>query len=285
MRALDFKVYSPCELIAMLDVLSERVARGNSPATLIIGQWSPRVLTLPPYQSISDVNLAECKRQGVPVVFAPCGRAFLNTERELYFALIAPRDSSIDIIRDYRFVEDRIVSAFKSIGVPAYASYRRGEDGRLYGHDIKAEGSCSSYFENLLCALAARDCKGAFLRHGAIFYEPYTLSDVEQMLSLMNVPDSVDRKDASARILRFASALTKYTDASMEDVGRAIIDSFEASSESLLADERKEVEKRAAMLASDMSRPEYYSQNGASRSRGLCLYNWGESYNYRELKG
>jgi lipoate-protein ligase A len=283
LRAIPFQRYSAVNILAILEVLQKRVADGSSPSTIFFGQWQPRTLTLPRWQTIKDVNLEQCAKEGIQVIYAPCGRAFLNTEKELYFAIIDRPNGTLDIIENYRRVENCIVAAFKSLNIPAYASYRVGVNGQKYGHDIKVKHDFvgDSYFQNMIAALAGgSDSKKVFVRHGAIFLEQYDELDFELMLRIMNVPAIQNR--AMRQLSRFSTPLRLFSDAGIATVCDNLVNAFKAEYSTFTVAEQAEIEKRTWKISTECKQPDYYADLPGAKSRGLCMLNWGEQWEYHE---
>ena len=289
----SFRKYSGFEVSALLDVLRERVAIGDSPSTVFFGEFAPRTLTLPRGQAIADVNLEECARRRIPVVYVPRGaKAFLNTPRELYFAVVGKPNSQspIDITKHYRFVGEKLASAFRNAGICA-EGVPRVVDGVLYGHDVKVRDGFDlklsrhvkdPYYVGLLAALAsAHQDPKVFARHGAIFFERYTPGEVREMLDVMNTPDDIDRESVVDRIMKYPSFIESHSKISRMDLCEGIACEFGAKSGDWSADEWRAVERKVSEAKSAIARGEYYRDEFVVKSMGLCMYNWGEKFRVR----
>lgn len=285
MRAIPYQAYTPFEIAAIIELMPSRVARNDSEELIFFGVWNRRTLTLPRYQTSSDVNLEQCASEGVEVLYMPCGRAFLNTEKEVYFAVISQKEPGVpNVVQNYSVVMDKVLSGLRSVGVKAKSTSRIGEDGQSHGKDIKLDIPSRSpfYFQNMLAALAAQDHSKVFVRHGAIFFDAYSSSDVDQMLRLMNTPKGFDIEKAIDQISAFSSPVSKNTAATRDQLCTAIAKAFDADFGKWTDSEWSLIQSRARELELRTKNPKYYEDLPSAKPRGLCLANWGQSYNYTE---
>lgn len=292
-RFVPFRKYSGFEISALLDVLREGVERGSSRTTVFFAEFAPRTLTLPRGQTINDVNLEECERRKIPVVYVPRGaKAFLNTPREMYFAVVGKTDSErpLDISAHYQFVGEKLAAAFQSVGLAA-KGVARIIDGTMYGHDVKMRDGfdvklstnvSDPYYVGMLAALASVH-QGAkvFARHGSVFFERYTPSEVREMVEIMNAPKDLNAEAVVDRIMKYPSFVRSHVNVSREEFCASVAKEFGAMEGGWTADEWSAVQKKVAGAKEAIARGEYYRDEGVVKSMGLCMYNWGEKFRAR----
>lgn len=292
-RFVPFRKYSGFEISALLDVLREGVESGSSQTTVFFGEFAPRTLTLPRGQTILDVNLEECKRRNIPVVYVPRGaKAFLNTPRELYFAVVGKTSAErpLDISSHYQFVGEKLAATFESLGLAA-KGVARVIDGTMYGHDVKMRDGfdvklsanvSDPYYVGMLAALASVH-QGArvFARHGAVFFDRYTPGEVREMVEVMNAPKKLDTEAVVDRIMKYPSFVSNHVKVSREEFCARVAMEFGAK-EGVWSDfEWSAVQKKVADAKEAIARGEYYKDEGVVKSMGLCMYNWGEKFRAR----
>ena len=93
-------------------------ARGESPATLRIYQWSPPAISLGYFQRCHGIDLAACRRLGIDVVRRPTGgRAVLHFE-DLTYSVVAGTTDGIPsaVTAAYRLICKGLSAAFRVLG-------------------------------------------------------------------------------------------------------------------------------------------------------------------------
>jgi lipoate-protein ligase A len=273
-RILPFKQYKSKELAAITELLPEWVDENKAPSTLLLGEFGSYTLTLPRFQSLEDVDIKKCENYGVEIVrVGGGGRAVFHTGKELYFMVVYRDEESINVTKHYKAVCESLSKAFKLVGIEA-EPYRRTftikEGKKVEGWDIKIGDSADSYWSNKIAVLSAINLKNAVMRHGAIFYEPYTREDFERMLELMNPPDDLDIDGAIEMMSRFCTSVKEYGDITKEELYKAIVKCFSPNGkiEDFTSDELEQIRDAAR-------RQEGSLKIENSRRLGLCILPWG----------
>lgn len=275
-RVIPFRTYSGYEIAAIISLLPKWIADRHSPSTLLIGEWKPKTLFLPAYQTLEDVNLKKCREYNIDVVRISDvgGRAVLHTGNELYFMLSYRTEYWRDVTKHYKLISEKLVEAFRKLGIEASAhrrTFKKKDDNSIVeGWDIKI-GGAMHYWSNKIAILGGKNLKNAVMRHGAIFFEPYTYSDFKLMLEIMNPPEDLDWDEAIKVMDRFCTPVRKYGEISKEDIYNAIKNAFSPEAE-VLEFNNEETEK-----INELSE-KYKSQNleiERGNSLGLCILPWG----------
>jgi lipoate-protein ligase A len=106
--------------MAVDEAIATAVREGNSPATLRIYGWEKQSLSLGSFQKISDVNIAFCAANDIPVVRRPTGgRAIFHGDEITYsFCSVNEPFFSKGLLDSYRLLSSALKSAFDRIGLP-----------------------------------------------------------------------------------------------------------------------------------------------------------------------
>lgn len=116
---------APLENMALDEVLTERVGRGERPATLRIWGWSAPCVVLGRFQSVrNEVDEEAARRLGVELVrrISGGGAMFIQPEGAITWSLYAP-DSVVrgmSFAESYAFFDGWAVEALRDLGIDAW---------------------------------------------------------------------------------------------------------------------------------------------------------------------
>jgi len=163
--------------MAIDEAIALAAASGRIPPTLRVYGWMPPAISLGFHQSIDDIDLRLCEKEGIDVVFRPTGgRAILHAE-ELTYAVILPADSKHyhkGILPVYDLISRALLAVLQLLGINASfdrasatpKDFMRGELSTLcYATSIQHE---IGYQGKKLVGSAQRRFEGALLQHGSI---------------------------------------------------------------------------------------------------------------------
>lgn len=115
----------PLMNMALDEVLTLRVARGERPPTLRIWGWSGRCIVLGRFQSVrNEVNEEAAREHGVELVrrISGGGAMFIEPEGAITYSLYAPEAMvrSLSFPESYAFLDAWVVQALRELGVDAW---------------------------------------------------------------------------------------------------------------------------------------------------------------------
>lgn len=96
-------------------------ARGESPPTLRIYQWSPPAISLGYFQRCHGVDIAACRRLGIDVVKRPTGGRAVLHFGDLTYAVVAGTTDGIPsgVTAAYHLICQGLAAAFRVLGFEA----------------------------------------------------------------------------------------------------------------------------------------------------------------------
>jgi lipoate-protein ligase A len=128
-RALDWRLLpevprAPALNMALDEVLTERVGRGERPPTLRIWGWSGRCVVLGRFQSVrNEVDEAAAAREGVAIVrrISGGGAMFIEPEGAITYSIYAPEGlvAGMSFAASYAFFDAWVVDALRGLGIEA----------------------------------------------------------------------------------------------------------------------------------------------------------------------
>jgi len=151
-------------------------------ATLRVYGWHPPTISLGYHQSLDDLELDQCRRDGIEVVYRPTGgRAVLHSEELTYAVVVGPGSYlfGLDIMTLYERLSHAILDALNRLRISALfdrsqrtpQNFSRGELSSLcyasaIQHEIGVDGK-------KLVGSAQRRFEHAVLQHGSILLGPH----------------------------------------------------------------------------------------------------------------
>jgi lipoate-protein ligase A len=178
--------------MAVDEALVEECRTGRSRPVLRVYRWEPWTLSLGRMEDASRrLDLAACRRDGIPVVRRPTGGRTVFHADELTYSVIArPSDLPVDatVRALYRFVSGALVEALRSLGVPAevWPPEDGGPRSRLHPREcgsgagaLRGHPCFASVSQYEICAegkklvgSAQRTWSDVMLQHGSILLGP-----------------------------------------------------------------------------------------------------------------
>ncbi len=116
---------SPLMNMALDQVLTERVGRGERPPTLRIWGWTQRCVVLGRFQSVqNEVNEAAAASLGVEIVrrISGGGAMFIEPEGAITYSIYAPETlvRGMSFPRSYAFLDAWVIEALRGLGIGAW---------------------------------------------------------------------------------------------------------------------------------------------------------------------
>ncbi len=240
------------------EAIAMAAASGSVPPTLRVYGWMPPAISLGFHQSMDDIDLSQCAKDGIDVVFRPTGgRAILHAE-ELTYSVILPDNSKHyqkDILPIYDVISRALLAALHLLGIDASfdrasstpKDFMRGELSTLcYATSIQHE---IGYQGKKLVGSAQRRFEGSVLQHGSILIGQRHL-DIAKYLSRGDEKrrqairrymqeHTITLNELSDRPLNYAQLSKAMRDGFAQELGISWIDSEPSSQELQMAEELK----------------------------------------------
>ncbi|MBN1543693.1 lipoate--protein ligase family protein [candidate division KSB1 bacterium] len=180
-RLIDSGSLGARQNMAMDEALARQASSPEAKAVLRLYGWQPEAISLGHHQSLADIDLDRCRRDGVDVVMRPTGgRAVLHAD-ELTYAVVIPRHSPFfddSILVVYELISRSLLAAFHHLGISAEferagrtpKDFSRGELSSLcYASSVQYEIGCQG---RKMVGSAQRRLNGVVLQHGSILIGP-----------------------------------------------------------------------------------------------------------------
>lgn len=222
--------YTPAMHMALDEVITDRVASGESRPTLRFWEWTQPAVVIGRFQSVRDeVFMDMAEKQDVAVVRRSTGGGAMFTEpgKVVTYSLSLPEQqvASDDIVASYRELEQWSLAALNEVGVPA--EHKPVND--IVNGGKKIGGS----------AQARRD--GAVLHHTMMAYD----LDIETMLQILRIGKEKISDKAIKSAEKRVSPIRDVVDIPRDEVIDAMIAAF-AEGRSIDEDTVRQEEEQAA---------------------------------------
>jgi len=263
-RVIPLREYTARHAASLTEALLHSVSRG-APPTIAYFAWK-KGITLPYVQSIKDVNLDACAHHGYEVArIAGGGRAYVHGPFDFSIAVVS-KANEVNIPREYERLCESIALALKDLAIPAVTKRRTHTTPTglvLDGYDVEVNGQkIAGYAQawNGTCVL----------QHGAFVYQQ---PDLALWPKLFNLPANISPEHVVKGIEKLITPLSNYTTATPEQITTAI--SKRLAREYLIGTFSANEIAFAAELENKLYTTNYWKNHG-TRSRGLCLYPYGD---------
>lgn len=234
-RIIPAEPQSPPMNMALDEVLTERVGRGEREPTLRIWAWSAPCVVLGRFQSVrNEVREAEAEASGVQLVrrVSGGGAMFIQPEGAITWSLYAPESlvAGMSFAESYAFMDSWVVRALRGLGLDAWYAPL---------NDITSAGG------KIGGAAQARR-NGAVLHHTTMAYQ----MDVPLMLRVLRIGQEKLSDKGTRSADKRVGPLRQQTELPRADIIGKLLDEFRATAnatdDALLPDEVAEAERRVA---------------------------------------
>ncbi|MCD6461421.1 MAG: lipoate--protein ligase family protein [Thermoplasmata archaeon] len=231
--------YMPGKMnMAVDEAVLEAVSRGLSPPTFRVYEWEPSAISIGYFQSMrEEVDLDECRRQGVDVVrrITGGGAVFHDREGEVTYSIIF-KEGTIplpgSVAESYPILCRGLVEGLSLLGLDA--AFSGVNDITVGGRKISGNAHTRKY--------------GSILQHGTLLYDVRP----RVMFSLLRVPsEKIRDKMITAVEERVTSIKRELGPVDIPDVEEALIDGFSTALglEMEIGELSREEKERAGELA------------------------------------
>ena len=229
-RLIKIKEFDAFTNMALDEAISEFVKEGKSLPTIRFYKWKPSAISIGYFQGLkNEVNLEECKKQGVDVVRRRTGGGAVYHDDEITYSIIGKQELfSADIIKSYEEICNYIVKALAKIGIEAQFSPI---------NDVLADGKKIS-------GSAQTRRNGVLLQHGTVLFKV----DVDKMFSLLKVGKEKIADKLIKSVKKRVTSVSDISDATEEQLINALEESFSEGKEIIVEDYTKEELERAEEL-------------------------------------
>ena len=238
-RLIPERPLSPALNVALDEVLTDRVAKGERLPTLRFWRWSGQAVIIGRCQSVAnEVDLAAANELGVQVVrrLTGGGAMFLQPHGAITYSLVLPESAlaGLSIRQSYEVCEAWVIRGLRSLGVDAH---------HVPINDI----ACS---EGKIGGAAQARRRGVVLHHTTIAYD----MDPGEMVRVLRIGREKLRDKATPSAAKRVSPLVRQTGLSRDEIARHLFETFrttfggeadEVTPEELAAADRLVAEKYA----------------------------------------
>ncbi len=226
---------SPHMNMALDEVLTERVGRGDREPTLRIWAWSAPCVVLGRFQSVrNEVREDEAEAAGVQLTrrISGGGAMFIQPEGAITWSLYAPESlvAGMTFAESYAFMDGWVVKALRGLGVDAWYAPL---------NDITSAGG------KIGGAAQARR-NGAVLHHTTMAYQ----MDVPLMLRVLRIGQEKLSDKGTRSADKRVGPLRQRTELPRADIIERLLDEFRLATggtdDALLPEEIAEAERRVA---------------------------------------
>jgi len=230
-RLLPYRRADAAENMAIDEALFRERIRVQGPPTLRFYGWRTPAVSIGRFQDARrEIDIAACRRLGIPIVRRPTGGKAVLHERELTYALIAGDDVPLfppDILETYRIISGCIGAGLAQCGIGAELE-REGRGGKPESLGAACFAVPSRY-ELLvggrkICGSAQMRSRGVFLQHGALLMA----FDPARTCAVM-LPRG-DRAERAARLRNAVTSVGEHAGPGVDEalLCRALRDAFTA---------------------------------------------------------
>lgn len=243
--------------------LTESLLHSKIP-TLAFFLW-PKSVSIPYEQSISDINLEMCEKEGYEVTrITGGGRAYVHGN-DFSIAISKPTEKRPDLTKEMKLLCEGVSKALQELKIPAqikHRTYQADNKEIRDGYDVEINGK-------KVAGYAAVWKNNVFLIHGAFVH---TEPDCRKWLELMNAPPDINKNDAAKKMHSLITAITNHTDASIDELIVSLAKHITQDYHYGMWTSNEEI--FAKKLQTELYTTNLWKEG--NRSRGHCLYPWGD---------
>jgi lipoyl(octanoyl) transferase len=213
---------------AIMRAVSEKLV----PPTLRFYGWQPPCVSLGYSQSIAEIDLERCQRDGVDWVRrATGGRAILHTD-ELTYSIATPLDdprAAGGVVESYRHLSHGLVAGLAALQLDVVQADYQDRTSQKYAlsaacFDIPSHYEVTVNGRKLIGSAQTRRL-GTLLQHGTL----PLVGDVTRLIDYLNLPSSAERSALREKLAARAATLEAVLGrvVTLDEAGRAITEGFE----------------------------------------------------------
>ncbi len=211
---------------AMNMAIDEALLDGPQPV-LRFYQWQPAGISIGFFQKMKEeINIAECKKQGIGYVRRLTGgKAVLHDMELTYSIILDEKTMPKSIIESYKIISQGILIALEKLGFKAQMkeSLEKKPSSSICFNE-------SSYYEIIvgnkkIVGSAQTRKKGKLLQHGSVLID----IDINKLCSLFNSDSEQTRKETGKRITSLKKELRR--EITFEEVAEAMTFGFQTNFE------------------------------------------------------
>ncbi|WP_425059198.1 Octanoyltransferase LipM [Sporomusa carbonis] len=214
-RVINSGLDSAANNMAVDEAMLQAHARGQTPPTLRLYGWKPAAVSLGYFQKAkAEVDIEECRRQGIDVVRRLTGGRAVLHDAELTYSVVVREDHPLipaTITASYRYFSEGLLAGLKRLGIDASLSMPRAAYGRTKRQ--QASAACfdaPSHYEitvqgRKLAGSAQVRKNGVILQHGSILLA----FDPGRVAALLNLPSPAMKEAVAAMLAKRAVSVTE----------------------------------------------------------------------------
>ena len=259
-RVINSGIGRAADNMAIDEAILKARAAGQVPPTIRFYGWQPAAVSVGYFQKASaEVDISECRRQGIDVVRRLTGGRAVLHDAELTYSLVVNETHPLvphTITASYRFFSQGLLDGLKVLGIEAQMSMPKAaySQTKCRHHASAACFDAPSHYEvtfdgRKIIGSAQVRKEGVILQHGSILlcFEP------QRVASLLNLPTPEAKATVAKMLTKRAISLAEAAnrEISWEEACQAIQTAFgpalgvELTPESLSQAEREMAQELA----------------------------------------
>jgi len=234
-RLISLREHDAFMNMALEEAIMESVAAGKSLPTIRFFKWNSSAVSIGYFQGIEhEVNLEECKKQGLDIVrrMTGGGAVFHDREGEITYSVIAPvSEFPKGITESYEAICKMIMLALKDLGIKG--EFKPINDVLVNG--MKISGS------------AQTRKKGVLVQHGTLLIE----GKQEKVLNILRGKKSKHATNLTKSSPKIITFVKDHSDAKKEKIIKSLEKGFTHGIEFYMGDYTNEEIEIAEKLAKE----------------------------------
>ena len=210
--------------MALDHALARLAGAGNAPPTLRLYRWQPACVSIGYFQSINDVDRAECAARGFDLVRRPTGGRAILHDAELTYAVTGSAK--------HPKLRGKILDAYASISQALVTGLRQLVPDLAWSNGDQHHAKSAACFDTpsdyeitvtgkKLVGSAQTRTNGGVLQHGTILLH----ADVAALTAVLNLPETINADALAERMIALDQA--SNTPVTFDQTAQALIAGFE----------------------------------------------------------
>ena len=233
-RVINSGIGRAADNMAVDEAMLKAHAAGQVPPTIRFYGWQPAAVSIGYFQkAATEVDMSECRRQGIDVVRRLTGGHAVLHDAELTYSLVVSEMNPLvphTITASYRFFSQGLLDGLKALGIEAQMSMPKAAYSQTKRrHASAACFDAPSHYEvtfggRKLIGSAQVRKDGVILQHGSILLQ----FDPKQVASLLNLPTPEAKNTVAGMLGKRAISLAEAAnrEISWEEACQAIQTAF-----------------------------------------------------------
>ncbi len=218
-RLIPPRPLAPAENLALDEVLTQRVGRGERPPTLRVWAWASRAVILGRFQSVrNEVNPDAAAAHGIDIVrrISGGGAMFVEPEGAITYSIYAPESfvQGLSFAESYEMFDRWVLDALGELGVNAWYQPLNdiASDGGKIGGAAQARRGGAVLHHTTMAYQMSTDLLGQVLRVGQEKLSDKGIRSADRRVGPLRQQTDMERDDIVHHLIGFFRARYGLTD-------------------------------------------------------------------------